>query len=189
MKMQDEHDNSIIRHFQDLFIQMNNQLVEKDYIGYINLVEHLENLSVLSLNKIEFDFIRNVRKMQREYIEALNASIDQRTSNQTIQRQDTNKNAANNKNAIRQYYIEYPLTRIIERICIHSLKRSVLRSSSAVQVEYSIKEDVAASCEDIAYYLDNFGVSVPGNITDWIQSKKETGKEERQQKYSEMEVL
>lgn len=149
---------------------MNDCAKEKDYIGYINLVERLENMSILALSGDEADNIRNIRRLQRAYIENLNFAKNKLLESEAILRQDLQRDASAKQYQIRQYYIEYPLARIIERICVHSLKRTVLKTQiPSGGTAYKIDKDIAATIEDLNYYLENYGVDIPEEAQQWIK--------------------
>jgi len=145
--------------YRDLFFKMSDAVSRRDYSAYINLVEHLENMAILALTDEEQKNIREIRETKREFVKALNKNIHEANSSQTIIKKDFSRAQGAMGNTLRLDYIEYPLTRVIERVCIHALKRTVLKTQVSPEVSYCFKDDLAETLEDMDFYLpDGVGI-------------------------------
>jgi len=156
MELAKEEKYYIIKHYQDALLQMNDALKEEDYRAYFLLVDHLENMCVLSLDADEMKKIREIRLLMRVYTEKVGDTSHQKISSSQIIRRDVNAQIAAKTQMIVPIYIKYPLYRVIERICIDSLKRTVMTTAQGGS-KYSDDKDLEAVKKEIEYDLKKFG--------------------------------
>lgn len=156
MDISKEDKYNIIKHYQDAFLQMNDAMTKGDYPAYFRLVDRLENMCTLSLDSEEMKRIREIRMLMRKYTETVGKTSLQKISREGIVRRDENAQVAIKTKTIVPMYIEYPLYRVIERICIDSLKRTVLSTAQGGS-KYSDKKDLEAVRQEIEYDLKKYG--------------------------------
>gem|GEM_PF-5975883 len=135
---------------------MNDAARAGDYGAYFRLVDRLENMCTLSLDTEEMERIREIRMLMRYYTETVGSAGNEKISSAHIVRRDVNAQVAIKTKQIVPVYIEYPLYRVIERICIDSLKRTVMTTAQGGS-KYSDKKDLAAVKKEIEYDLKKYG--------------------------------
>jgi len=156
MDLANEYKLHIVKHYQDALLQMNDVLKAADYEAYFRLVDHLENMCTLSLDSEEMERIREIRMLMRQYTEMVGAAGVEKISNSQIVRRDVNAQIAAKTKTIVPIHIQYPLYRVIERMCIDSLKRTVMTTAQGGS-KYSDKKDLEAVKQEIEYDLKKFG--------------------------------
>ncbi len=128
---------TVIYPFQDVLMKMTECLRNQEYAEYVDLVEHLRNMTILTFVKED---VENIAKIE-DVVEGLKLHIDtcfkQKLSDATLYRvEDANK--ANWDRAQLKGYCEFLFYEVIERICIHALRKSIFSG----QVRSSQQSDV-----------------------------------------------
>lgn len=146
----------IQRHYLDAFLKMNDVAENGDYEAYFRLVDHLYNMCTVSLDADEMVRVRAIRMLMREYTEKVGKTGLEKISSAHIIRQDKNLQIAMKTKTIVPIYIKYPLYQVIERMCIDSMKRTVMSTAQGGS-KYSDKKDLEAVKIEIEYDLKKFG--------------------------------
>lgn len=146
----------IQKQYLDVFLQMNDTAKNKDFNTYFGLIDRLEDMCTVSLDREEMEQIREIRMLMRYYTEKTGEAGSDKIQNSNIVRRDVNARIAAQTEQIVPAYIKYPLYRVICRMCIDSMKRTVM-ATAAGGSQYSAEKDLKAVKVEIEYDLKKFG--------------------------------
>lgn len=134
----DENRNfTLVYPFQDVLMKMTESLRNQDYSEYIDLVEHLRNMTILTFSKEDVKNIAFVEDIVEDIKQYIDDWFKQKVSNSDLYRVEDVNTAALRSAELRKY-CEFLFSEVIERICIHALRKTIFNA----QVRSSQQSDV-----------------------------------------------
>lgn len=139
---------TLVYPFQDVLMKMTESLKNQDYLEYIDLVEHLRNMTILTFSKEDVENIAKIEDIVEDVKQHIDMSFKQKVSSSDLYRVEE-VNTATLRSAELRRYCEFLFSEVIERICIHALRKTIfnaqVRSSQQADVfdaEFDIKRTI-----------------------------------------------
>lgn len=136
---------------------MTEALKDGNLTAYIDLVEHLKNLSILAFDKKDFESIEKIDKVKSEFRRHIDKFSREKLENSTLYNIE-NVNNEFGTNANLKIMCEFKFSGVIERICIASLRKTILRDqvpeAQGVTVFYDSDRDMELCRKCFNAYLE-----------------------------------
>lgn len=135
---------TLVYPFQDVLMKATESMKNQDYLEYIDIVEHLRNMTILTFSKEDVNNIARIEDVIEDIKQHIDMSFKQNVSSSSLYRVEE-VNTAALKSAELRRYCEFLFFEVIERICIHSLRKTLFNA----QVRSSQQSDVFDAGFDI----------------------------------------
>ncbi|MDI9395798.1 MAG: hypothetical protein QM426_10490 [Euryarchaeota archaeon] len=146
---------------QDILVKMTESLREGNLTAYIDLVEHLKNLSILAFDDNDFVNVEKVEKIKSEFRRHIDKFSREKLESSALYSVE-NVNSEYNQNASMKIMCEFKFAGIIERICITALRKTILRDqipeAQGVTVYYKPDRDIKLNINYFNAYLEERGI-------------------------------
>lgn len=146
---------------QDLLVSMTEALKEQQLTAYIDLSEHLKNMSILAFDEKDFQSLERIEEVKAAFKKHINTVSVEKIDNCTIYNIE-NVNSEYFKNADLKIMCEYRFAGVIERICIAALRKTILRDQvpeAQTKIFYQPGRDIDLTIRGFNEYLEEKGFS------------------------------
>jgi hypothetical protein len=131
--------------YQDVMISMTEALKNQEHIAYIDLVQHLKNMSILSFDKKDICLLEKLEDVVYIFKKHIDMNSKEKIDNSQLYTIE-NVNSIYNRNVDLKIFCEYRFSGVIERICIAALRKTVMKDlipdAQGVNIFYDPEQDL-----------------------------------------------
>lgn len=143
--------------YQDLMISMTEALKNQEHIAYIDLVGHLKNMSILSFDKKDLDFLEKIDEIVANFKKHINSTSKEKIDSSTIYSIE-NVSSIYNRNMDLKILCEFKFSGVIERMCIAALRKTIFRDqipeAQGVSIFYEAERDIKLNIQSFNRVLE-----------------------------------
>lgn len=143
--------------YQDLMISMTEALKNQEHIAYIDLVGHLKNMSILSFDKKDLDFLEKIDEIVANFKKHINFTSKEKIDSSTIYSIE-NVSSIYNRNMDLKILCEFKFSGVIERMCIAALRKTIFRDqipeAQGVSIFYEAERDIKLNIQSFNRILE-----------------------------------
>lgn len=144
---------------QDILVSMTEALKDQQLTAYIDLVEHLKNMSILAFEEKDFLSLERIDEVKATFKKHINSVSVEKIDNSSIYNiQDVNSEYY--KNADLKIMCEFRFAGVIERICIAALRKTILKDQvpeAQTRIFYKPERDIELTVRGFNDYLEEKG--------------------------------
>lgn len=143
--------------YQDLMISMTEALKNQEHIAYIDLVEHLKNMSILSFDKKDLDLLEKIDMIVASFKKHIDKTSKEKIDSSTIYSIE-NVSSIYNRNMDLKILCEFKFSGVIERICIAALRKTIFRDqvpeAQGISIFYEPERDIKLNIQGFNRILE-----------------------------------
>lgn len=143
--------------YQDIMISMTEALKNQEHVAYIDLVEHLKNMSILSFEKKDLDLLEKIDNITSTFRKHIDRSSKEKIDSSTIYTIE-NVNSIYNRNMDLKVLCEFKFSGVVERICIAALRKTIFRDqipeAQGVTIFYDPERDIRLNIQGFNRVLE-----------------------------------
>ncbi len=143
--------------YQDIMISMTEALKNQEHIAYIDLVEHLKNMSILAFDSKDLDLLEKIEEITANFKKHIDTTSKEKLDNSTIYTIE-NVNSIYNRNMDLKILCEFKFCGAIERICISALRKTIFRDqipeAQGITIFYDPERDVKQNIKNFNRVLE-----------------------------------
>ena len=149
--------------YQDLMISMTEALKNQEHIAYIDLVEHLKNMSILSFDKKDLDLLEKIDMIVASFKKHIDKTSKEKIDSSTIYSIE-NVSSIYNRNMDLKILCEFKFSGVIERICIAALRKTIFRDqvpeAQGISIFYEPERDIKLNIQSFNRILEECEIKV-----------------------------
>lgn len=138
-------------------ISMTEALKNQEHIAYIDLVEHLRNMSILSFDKKDLDLLEKIEEITATFKKHIDLTSKEKLESSSIYSIE-NVNSIYYRNMDLKILCEFKFSGVIERICISALRKTILREqipeAQGVTIYYDPERDIRQNIKNFNWVLE-----------------------------------
>jgi hypothetical protein len=131
--------------YQNIMISMTEALKNQEHIAYIDLVEHLKNMSILAFGEKDLDLLEKIEEVTACFKKHIDRTSKEKLDSSSIYTIE-NVNSIYNRNMDLKILCEFRFSGVVERICIAALRKTIFRDqipeAQGVSIFYDPERDV-----------------------------------------------
>lgn len=143
--------------YQDILVSMTEALKNQEHIAYIDLVEHLRNMSILSFDKKDLDLLEKIEEITANFKKHIDTTSKEKIDGSSIYSIE-NVNSIYNRNMDLKILCEFKFSGVIERICISALRKTIFRDqipeAQGVTIFYEPERDIRQNVKSFNHVLE-----------------------------------
>lgn len=143
--------------YQDIIVSMTEALKNQEHVAYIDLVEHLKNMSILSFEKKDWDLLEKIEDITACFKIHIDRTSREKISDSTIYSIE-NVNSIYNRNMDLKILCEFRFSGVIERLCIAALRKTIFRDqipdAQGGSIFYDPERDIRQSVRNFNRVLE-----------------------------------
>lgn len=139
---------------------MSEALKNNNLTAFIDMVEHLKNLSILAFDKKDFEAIERIDTIKSEFRKHIDAYSNKQLEESPLY-SIQNINSVYDVNARLKELCEFKFSGIVERICISALRKTILREQvpeAQHSIFYDISRDIELNIKNFNSFLEEKGL-------------------------------
>jgi len=149
--------------YQDIMISMTEALKNQEHIAYIDLVEHLKNMSILSFDKKDLYLLEKIEEIVASFKKHVDKTSKDKIDSSTIYTIE-NVNSIYNRNMDLKILCEFKFSGVIERICISALRKTIFRDqipeAQGVSIFYDPERDITLNIQSFNRTLEECEIKI-----------------------------
>lgn len=146
-------------------ISMTEALKNQEHIAYIDLVEHLKNMSILSFDKKDLDLLEKIEEITAAFKKHIDLTSKEKIDSSSIYTIE-NVNSIYNRNMDLKILCEFRFSGVIERICISALRKTIFRDqipeAQGVSIFYDPERDIRQNIKNFNRVLEECEIKACG---------------------------
>lgn len=143
--------------YQDIMISMTEALKNQEHIAYIDLVEHLKNMSILSFDKKDIDLLEKIDEIVANFKKHIDKTSKEKIDSSTIYSIE-NVSSIYNRNMDLKILCEFKFSGVVERICIAALRKTIFRDqipeAQGISIYYEPERDIKQNIQSFNRILE-----------------------------------